>query len=68
MILRFCSFLQSYIKQPSGATAIEYGLIVAGIALAIVGVVFTFGDGLESLFTALGPAMASATAEIETSR
>jgi len=35
----------------SGATAIEYGLIAAGIAVAIVAVVFTIGDELVTLFT-----------------
>ena len=34
----------------SGATAIEYGLIAAGIAVAIVAVVFTIGDELVIMF------------------
>lgn len=34
----------------SGATAIEYVLIAAGIALAILAAVFAFGDDLEQLF------------------
>ncbi len=33
-----------------GATAIEYGLIVAGIAIAIVIVVFTVGNSIENVF------------------
>jgi pilus assembly protein Flp/PilA len=37
----------------SGATAIEYGLIAAGIAVAIVAVVFTIGDDLVDLFTGI---------------
>ncbi len=37
----------------SGATAIEYGLIAAGIAVAIVAVVFTVGDDLVDLFTGI---------------
>ncbi len=37
----------------SGATAIEYGLIAAGIAVAIVAVVFTIGDELVNLFTGI---------------
>ena len=36
--------------EESGATAIEYGLIAAGIAVAIVAVVFTVGDELVDLF------------------
>ena len=34
-----------------GATAIEYGLIAAGIAVAIVAIVFTLGDTIEAKFT-----------------
>ncbi len=37
----------------SGATAIEYVLIAAGIAVAIVEVVFTVGDDLVVLFTGI---------------
>ena len=37
----------------SGATAIEYGLIAAGIAVAIVAVVFTIGDELVIMFTGI---------------
>ena len=36
-----------------GATAIEYGLIAAGIAVAIAVVVFTVGDKLEAMFTGI---------------
>lgn len=36
--------------ETDGATAIEYGLIAAGIAIGISVVVFTFGDSLEALF------------------
>lgn len=41
--------LKSYINDHSGATAIEYGLIAAGIALAISASVFFFGDAVASL-------------------
>jgi len=34
-----------------GATAVEYGLLVALIAAIIVGVVFTLGDSLKGIFT-----------------
>jgi pilus assembly protein Flp/PilA len=37
-----------------GATAIEYGLIAAGIAVAISAAVFAFGDELTGLFEDLG--------------
>ena len=37
----------------SGATAIEYGLIAAGIAVAIIGVVFTLGNEISGFFAAV---------------
>ena len=43
--------LNKFIKSESGATAIEYGLIAAGIAVAIAVVVFTVGSKLNTLFT-----------------
>jgi pilus assembly protein Flp/PilA len=33
-----------------GASAVEYGLLIAGIAALIVVVVFAFGDNLRSIF------------------
>jgi len=33
-----------------GASAVEYGLLIAGIAALIVVVVFAFGDNLQSVF------------------
>lgn len=35
----------------SGASAVEYGLLVAGIAALIVAVVFVFGNFVTSIFT-----------------
>jgi pilus assembly protein Flp/PilA len=34
-----------------GASAVEYGLLIAGIAALIVVVVFAFGDSLKGIFT-----------------
>lgn len=42
-------FFKAFLRSERGATAIEYGLIVAAIALAIVIVVFTMGDELVAL-------------------
>ncbi|MBX9821504.1 Flp family type IVb pilin [Afipia birgiae] len=40
-----------FLKNESGATAIEYGLIAAGIALAIITAVNTLGTTLNTKFT-----------------
>ena len=40
-----------FLKDESGATAIEYGLIAALIAVVIIGGVATVGTSLDALFT-----------------
>ncbi len=40
-------------KDESGATAIEYGLIAAGIAVAIIAAVGLLGDNLGTLFNSI---------------
>lgn len=44
-----------------GATAVEYGLLIAGIAAIIALVVFAFGDNLLDLFTSSCQEMVSET-------
>jgi pilus assembly protein Flp/PilA len=44
-------FLSSYMSNESGATAIEYGLIAAGIAVAIISIVKLIGTDLTAKFT-----------------
>lgn len=39
-----------YLSREEGATAIEYGLIAAGIAVAISAAVFALGDSITALF------------------
>jgi pilus assembly protein Flp/PilA len=45
--------LISFLRDESGATAIEYGRIAAGISLAIISVVNGMGAKLNTKFTAL---------------
>ena len=47
----------AYLKKEDGATAIEYGLIAAGISLIIVASVFAFGDDLGTLFSTLATSL-----------
>jgi pilus assembly protein Flp/PilA len=42
-----------FLSDESGATAIEYGLIAAGIALAIIAVVNGLGTTLNTQFTSI---------------
>jgi len=51
MVTRVISSFQAWKSTTDGATAIEYGLIAAGIAVAISAVVFTFGDQLAGMFS-----------------
>ena len=43
----------NFLSDESGATAIEYGLIAAGIALAIIAVVNGLGTNLNNQFTSI---------------
>ena len=49
-----------FLHDESGATAIEYGLIAAGISVAIIGVVNTLGSGLNATFSTIIADLASA--------
>ena len=42
-----------FVSDESGATAIEYGLIAAGISVAIIAVVQTLGGKLTTTFTTI---------------
>lgn len=39
-----------WVTDQRGATAIEYGLLLAGVALAILGAVNLLGDSMNTLF------------------
>ena len=67
-MLKLLALKEAYLKNEDGATAIEYGLIAAGISLAIVASVFAFGDQLQTTFGSMDTALTNANAEIETTR
>jgi len=46
-----------FLSDQSGATAIEYGLIAAGIALAIITVVNGLGTNLNAQFTSVNSSL-----------
>jgi len=43
--------INKFLKDENGATAIEYGLIAALVAVAIVGALTALGTGLTGMFT-----------------
>ena len=45
--------LQRFLGNESGATAIEYGLIAAGISVAIIAVVQGLGTQLKTTFSSV---------------
>jgi len=50
LLSRFC-------RDETGATAIEYGLIAAGISLAIIAAVNGLGTNLGSMFTSINSSL-----------
>ena len=49
-----------FMKEEDGATAVEYGLMVALIAAVIVGIVTTLGGQLNTAFTTVSNSIATA--------
>jgi pilus assembly protein Flp/PilA len=47
------SKVTAFLKNESGATAIEYGLIAAGISIAIIAVVNGLGTKLNTTFSSV---------------
>ena len=47
----------AFLRDESGATAIEYGLIAALIALVIIGAVTSVGTSLQATFTSIAAAV-----------
>lgn len=51
------NLVSRFLKNESGATAIEYGLIAAGISLAIIAVVNGLGTNLNGKFGAINTSL-----------
>ena len=50
-------FITRFLKNESGATAIEYGLIAALISVVIVTALTTIGTNLNTKFTSIGTSL-----------
>ncbi len=60
-MLRLVTAFQSrFIREEEGATAVEYGLMVALIAVVIIVAVTTLGTALNDKFTDVGSGVANA--------
>jgi pilus assembly protein Flp/PilA len=55
--VRVMTLIKRFLADESGATAIEYGLIAAGIALAIIAVVNGTGSNLKGKFTSINTSL-----------
>ena len=51
------TLVQRFVRDESGATAIEYGLIAAGISVAIITVLKTIGTNLNTTFVSVQNAL-----------
>jgi pilus assembly protein Flp/PilA len=51
------NLIARFVKDESGATAIEYGLIAAGISLAIIAIVNGLGTNLQTKFTSINTSL-----------
>jgi len=60
--MKFVQFFKTFLRDEDGAAAIEYGLIAALIAIAIIGGSIALGGSLNNLFQFLGNCMASPSA------
>jgi pilus assembly protein Flp/PilA len=54
------SVYKNFLRDDSGATAIEYGLIAAGISVAIIATVNTLGGQLKNTFTTVSTQLGTA--------
>lgn len=60
------TLIQGVRTETRGATAIEYGLIAAGIAVAIAAAVFALGGDLAGVFESVSDTIAPADATVTT--
>ena len=57
--MKLVPFARSFVRDEDGAAAIEYGLIAALIAVAIIAGAALLGTSLDGLFNRLGACMAT---------
>lgn len=55
---------KAWLKDEQGATGVEYGILVGGVALAIMVAVFAMGGDISSIFEAVNSLVTQALARI----
>lgn len=60
------TFLNRFVRDESGATAIEYGLIAALVSVAAIGALSLMGGSLDTMFTAVSGQLDSAVSAMPT--
>jgi pilus assembly protein Flp/PilA len=58
--------LKSLLKDESGATAIEYGLIAALVSVAAISALTAMGSSLDTLFNTVSDQLDEATSSVST--
>ena len=56
-VRRLAETIHRFVRNEHGATAIEYALIAAGIAVAIVSTVLSLGDSVKAMYERIYAAM-----------
>lgn len=51
--------IKAFIRNEEGASAVEYGLLVAGIAVAVMTAVYAIGTTLSTKFTSVNTQLGS---------
>jgi len=54
------TFLKNFVRDESGVTAMEYGMIAALVAVVILGILTTLGQDLNTTFSKIQSAVSAA--------
>jgi pilus assembly protein Flp/PilA len=49
----FMNKAKSFMSDEEGASAVEYGLLIAGIAVVVMGAIYAIGTALNTKFTSV---------------
>ena len=64
--MQIAKFIQKFVRDEEGVTAIEYGLLAALIAVAIMATVTTLGGTLKTMFQLVSTNLSTASSAAAT--